>query len=256
MRSTRVSVAARLAASPHAARRAGESRASASRDGGSSPAARTIARSISSARRAWISCPHTARRVACATVALRRGLRPAEREHRRPEQRVAREAAVKLARVVVEREARSAPPRPRGSHDARTRPSRRAPAAPPPTAPRAAAPRQCSVAHRQPQRVRPGGPERGVDHSRSLVAVAERVRLKPDPADRILPPCASPTRSRSARGGASSGSSSRSSGPGRRPPCSTWARTSSRFGEGDRCTTLNFFEEHYPWPERITALGL
>jgi SAM-dependent methyltransferase len=22
------------------------------------------------------------------------------------------------------------------------------------------------------------------------------------------------------------------------------------------CTTLNFFEEHYPWPERITALGL
>jgi SAM-dependent methyltransferase len=28
------------------------------------------------------------------------------------------------------------------------------------------------------------------------------------------------------------------------------------FGEGERCTTLNFFEEHYPWPERITALGL
>jgi SAM-dependent methyltransferase len=28
------------------------------------------------------------------------------------------------------------------------------------------------------------------------------------------------------------------------------------FGEGDGCTTLNFFEEHYPWPERITALGL
>ena len=23
-----------------------------------------------------------------------------------------------------------------------------------------------------------------------------------------------------------------------------------------RCGTLNFFEEHYPWPERITALGL
>jgi SAM-dependent methyltransferase len=28
------------------------------------------------------------------------------------------------------------------------------------------------------------------------------------------------------------------------------------FGEGDGCTTLNFFEEHYPWPEQITALGL
>lgn len=28
------------------------------------------------------------------------------------------------------------------------------------------------------------------------------------------------------------------------------------FGEGDRCTTLNYFEEHYPWPEQITALGL
>jgi SAM-dependent methyltransferase len=28
------------------------------------------------------------------------------------------------------------------------------------------------------------------------------------------------------------------------------------FGEGDGCGTMNFFEEHYPWPERITALGL
>jgi SAM-dependent methyltransferase len=28
------------------------------------------------------------------------------------------------------------------------------------------------------------------------------------------------------------------------------------FGEGDGCATLNFFEEMYPWPERITALGL
>ena len=28
------------------------------------------------------------------------------------------------------------------------------------------------------------------------------------------------------------------------------------FGEGSGCGTLNFFEEHYPWPERITALGL
>jgi Methyltransferase domain len=28
------------------------------------------------------------------------------------------------------------------------------------------------------------------------------------------------------------------------------------FGEGDMCKTLNFFEEHYPWPDRITALGL
>ena len=28
------------------------------------------------------------------------------------------------------------------------------------------------------------------------------------------------------------------------------------FGEGGGCSTLNFFEERYPWPERITALGL
>src|SRR5215470_15442982 len=28
------------------------------------------------------------------------------------------------------------------------------------------------------------------------------------------------------------------------------------FGEGDGCATMNFFEERYPWPERITALGL
>ena len=28
------------------------------------------------------------------------------------------------------------------------------------------------------------------------------------------------------------------------------------FGEGQGCGTLNFFEEHYPWPERITALGV
>jgi len=27
------------------------------------------------------------------------------------------------------------------------------------------------------------------------------------------------------------------------------------FGEGDGCATMNFFEERYPWPERITALG-
>jgi SAM-dependent methyltransferase len=28
------------------------------------------------------------------------------------------------------------------------------------------------------------------------------------------------------------------------------------FGEADGCGTLNFFEELYPWPGRITALGL
>jgi SAM-dependent methyltransferase len=28
------------------------------------------------------------------------------------------------------------------------------------------------------------------------------------------------------------------------------------FGEGEGCGTLNFFEELYPWPQRITALGL
>jgi SAM-dependent methyltransferase len=28
------------------------------------------------------------------------------------------------------------------------------------------------------------------------------------------------------------------------------------FGEGEGCATMNFFEELYPWPERITALGL
>ena len=28
------------------------------------------------------------------------------------------------------------------------------------------------------------------------------------------------------------------------------------FGESHGCATMNFFEEHYPWPDRITALGL
>lgn len=28
------------------------------------------------------------------------------------------------------------------------------------------------------------------------------------------------------------------------------------FGEDEGCGTLNFFEELYPWPQRITALGL
>ena len=28
------------------------------------------------------------------------------------------------------------------------------------------------------------------------------------------------------------------------------------FGESEGCGTLNFFEELYPWPHRITALGL
>jgi SAM-dependent methyltransferase len=28
------------------------------------------------------------------------------------------------------------------------------------------------------------------------------------------------------------------------------------FGDSDGCGTLNFFEERYPWPERVTALGL
>ena len=28
------------------------------------------------------------------------------------------------------------------------------------------------------------------------------------------------------------------------------------FGEHPRCGTLNFFEELYPWPEQVTALGL
>jgi SAM-dependent methyltransferase len=28
------------------------------------------------------------------------------------------------------------------------------------------------------------------------------------------------------------------------------------FGEGEGCGTMNFFEQLYPWPERITALGL
>jgi SAM-dependent methyltransferase len=28
------------------------------------------------------------------------------------------------------------------------------------------------------------------------------------------------------------------------------------FGQGGGCSTLNFFEELYPWPARVTALGL
>ena len=30
----------------------------------------------------------------------------------------------------------------------------------------------------------------------------------------------------------------------------------SSFGQSGGCETLNFFEELYPWPERITALGI
>ena len=59
-------------ASPQAVMRAGERPASAGRDGGSSPHARMIARSIWSAREAWISCPQTPRITACVTVAFRR----------------------------------------------------------------------------------------------------------------------------------------------------------------------------------------
>ena len=32
--------------------------------------------------------------------------------------------------------------------------------------------------------------------------------------------------------------------------------TSSASARATAAATLNFFEEHYPWPERITALGL
>ena len=49
-----------------------ESRRAPTRDGGSSPHARMIARSIWSAREAWISCPQTPRITAWVTVALRR----------------------------------------------------------------------------------------------------------------------------------------------------------------------------------------
>ena len=28
------------------------------------------------------------------------------------------------------------------------------------------------------------------------------------------------------------------------------------FGDAGSCSTMNFFEEHYPWPEQVTALGL
>ena len=28
------------------------------------------------------------------------------------------------------------------------------------------------------------------------------------------------------------------------------------FGADDGCATLNLFEERYPWPERITAVGI
>ena len=46
---------------------------------------------------------------------------------------------------------------------------------------------------------------------------------------------------------------------GRRRPCSTSASTTSAFGEvsvnESRCGTLNFFEEMYPWPGQLTAVG-
>ena len=59
-----------------------------------------------------------------------------------------------------------------------------------------------------------------------------------------------------ARGRGSCGCSSTSCGRPLRPPCSTSGADELSFGEGDGCRTLNFFEARYPWPERITALGL
>ena len=61
-------------------------------------------RSISRARRDWISCPQIARSAAWATVARSGRAQTAERADRRAEQWIAREAPVELARVVVERE--------------------------------------------------------------------------------------------------------------------------------------------------------
>ena len=67
-------------------------------------AARMIVRSICRARLAWISCPATARRSACATVPVLIGLRPRTRRSVSPSSGSAGEAAQELGVVGIEAE--------------------------------------------------------------------------------------------------------------------------------------------------------
>ncbi len=97
--STRAASRARAGAAPPA-----RARRSPGGSGAGSPHARTIARSIASARLASISCPQTARSTAWATVGRREGTEAVQAPDRRAEQRVVAEALGELRRVGVQRE--------------------------------------------------------------------------------------------------------------------------------------------------------
>ena len=216
--------------------------------GGSSPHARITARSISTRPPDWMSWPQIASSVACATVAFRRGRSPRSARTERPSSGSRREPAMELGRVVVEREheARLVDRLlARGAHDDR---SVGRPAGPMPTVRRAASPSTRPVRAVSRSEYGPACSEAALDHASPPYSTTRG----PDTSARA----ARRRRSHCAPGSGSSGSSSTSCSRLPRPPCSTSARTRLGFGEGDGCGTLNFFEERYPWPERITALGL
>ena len=247
VRASRVSVAARLAASPQR----GESR-------GREPRERLARRRILAARAddraldlerldAWMSCPQTARSAACVTVALRRGRIPRRRCTDGPSSgsRAKRRwnSLVSSSSASMKRASSIA-----RSHEARTttRPSWSC----------------CADAQRPPA----GAP------SRSLVPAVSRSEYGPaarstastigasllgDPwltrylrAMRLVDAVSLRSRERKLRLFLDE----------LQPTAETTVLDVGAdelgFGEGDGCGTLNFFEEHYPWPERITALGL
>src|SRR6185436_6369124 len=204
-----------------------------------------IERSISSALLAWMSCPETARIAACVTVALRRvriprsrctvGPRSGSRAWRRWNSLVSSSSASR------KRASSTA-----CSHDActTTRPSERW----------CAVAQRCSV--------------RRVDHvgvpvvrrseygpfARSTASTTDApyrpARTRYFPAMRLADSISLRSRERKLR------LFLEELRPGPTTTVLDVGADELGFGEGDGCGTLNFFEELYPWPERLTALGL
>ena len=172
---------------------------------------------------------------------------PAEPPDGRADERVARVEPVELARVVVEREHE---PRvldaelARGADD--DLPVVELPRRRPASVGQLRVPR--IGAGGEPERVRADRPQHRFDH-RVTHPTGPR---GPDTSTR----CGSPTPSRSARAGGSSSCSSTSCDRTRTRRFSTSEPTSSASARATAAERMNFFEEHYPWPERITALGL
>ena len=241
MRQTRTRVDARCVASPSRRSCAGESAPIAWRVGAGSPHARTIARSIASARRASISWPQTARSTRVCDGRAAERAKAVQVPDRRAEQRVVAEAARELGRVGVQREHEPQQPERllvgRAQDDEPVGALPRLPAA---AARKRRLERGAPVGH-QVQAVRPARSDDVLDH-RPAPYSCPRMRL----ADRIS------LRSRRRKFGLF---------------METMAPTESTtvldigvddvaFGEDAGCRTLNFFEELYPWPQRVTALGV